>query len=514
MDRAVLDDQAVDRARAQVVRALGVVAVAADLGVVDRQADRRAVVRVDRLVVAVEQAVVDRHGAGVDADAARVTVVVMGTRELEVGQRHVRVDVQQVGKIVEARRLREVRDAAHALDDDLVVHRAEVVDVGPGRHIDGVAVLRRRQRRRQRGERLASAHDQHPARGRDGATRARVDQVHARRHHNAGRRGWRDAHSATGTGIGSRRSGGEVKRGPGGQGRILAFRHRPDVSPRVAEQGVVRHRRGVRRGVVDRDAVLVVADEGVACHGQAGARIRRALAAEMDGGVVLAVGTLLDDVVRDVVHAAVRQVDAVARIPAVVENAVALDHVLQRPAFHLMPHDRVVHVAVEQRERGDGADIHVVGVAVAGTVGAELGVFHEDRAVRVRVGQQPVLVAPEHAVVHHQLAGLVADARPVVVAHRGARKAEPVDRRVGIDGRDCLAVRRRDGRDVINGAAYGLQGDLMADDEEVVRICAGLHQHSIPILGGSNCIRDGFVRTVSADIQCGHVISTPVKDEQ
>src|SRR6185369_2999780 len=102
--------------------------------------------------------------------------------------------------------------------------------------------------------------------------------------------------------------------------------------------------------------------------------------------------------------------------------------------------DRMVAVAVAQREAAHGADVEVVAGAAAGAVARELGVLDDDIALEGSAGENAALVVVEVAVAHRQSRALAADSRAVAVRHLGARELDVRDRRPRpLDDPDRLA---------------------------------------------------------------------------
>ena len=170
----VLEREAAQVADVQVVRGLGIVAVGRDLAVVN--AERRGgCVGQDRHVVAGEHAVGDRHVAAANPHAGAIALIAAGAAEAQVTHRDACLHIENADVVIADAVGDEVGHAADALDDDLVRRRREIVGVGAGIDLHGVAILRRDQRRLQRGEGTVDADLQHMAAGHHRAGPAVID---------------------------------------------------------------------------------------------------------------------------------------------------------------------------------------------------------------------------------------------------------------------------------------------------------------------------------------------------
>ena len=205
----------------------------------------------------------------------------------------------------------------------------------------------------------------------------------------------------------------------------------------------------------------------------------------MDGGLVLRLDALFDDVVGQHRVAAVRQVHVVAAVIAALDDPVAVQDGIVGAALDLVAHRRVVDIAVADGERADLVDIDIV--HLAGTAGdavpGKFGIVDADGAASYGRTQQPLLVVMDEDVDQGQVAAFVADPRTVVVAHLGAGDFDVAHRHVGVDDELRLAVCRLHGGDELRHAAHALDHHLLGDLVEVVGVGSGLHANGVAVLG-------------------------------
>ena len=225
-----------------------------------------------------------------------------------------------------------------------------------------------------------------------------------------------------------------------------------------------------------------VVDEHVPAHRQAGVGVGgKQLAAQVHEGAVLRLRALFDHVAGDGGRPAIRQVHGVVadRVRPVLDAVVGDDR-LARPALDLMAAHGVVEIAVGDRKLRDVVHVDVVRVAVAGAVVVELAGVDRNRPAVGGRRQDAVLVVVEPGAGDDQRPALVADAGPVAVWHGGAGELEVVERHVGVDGQDRLAVGRLGHRLQLRQPAHALDRQVVPDSGEIVGVGAGIDQDGIP----------------------------------
>ena len=242
---------------------------------------------------------------------------------------------------------------------------------------------------------------------------------------------------------------------------------------RHRDRGVVQHRHRLRAAIVG---------DLVALHQQGRPAVGNALPAEVDGGRVLGLRPLLDQVAGDDGLAAVGKVDAVAGgAVCAIGDQVAGDGRAVGAALDLVPHADAGEAAVLDRELLDGARIQVVRQAVAVAVVAEVAVLDQEGPARHRGGHQAVLVVMEAAVAEREVAAFVPNPGAVLVRDLAAGEADVLDGAVRVHAQDGLAVGRAGGRDQVDHAADADDGHLGRYIGDVVCVGAGVHEQRVAI---------------------------------
>jgi hypothetical protein len=158
-------------------------------------------------------------------------------------------------------------------------------------------------------------------------------------------------------------------------------------------------------------------------------------------------------------------------------------------------------MVLTERQAAGCADIHVVGVAGAQAVVAELGVFDHDIAGGIHAGENAVFVVVNEAAAQREVSAFQAQGRTVLVRHLRAEHLDVFnDHVIALDHPDGLALRigagRIDARPPVHTANRQVAG---GDGAHIggIRHATGNFNHVVGTRrsnGGARC-SIGFART-------------------